>query len=170
MAATETTDLIEVLSQARLFRDVAMETIAHLLLDCEQLTVGAGEMLLSRNAPNGSIYVLLTGRVSVHLTAPDDEPASYIGFGECAGEMSVIDGNVVSADVIAMQETRVLRISQDALWAMVNISHAIARNLLYILSTRVRHGNELFVRNMRTQRASNRTPPNPAPASLPRSA
>lgn len=45
-----------------------------------------------------------------------------------------------------------MRISQDVLWAMVDISHAIARNLLYILSTRVRYGNELFIRNMRTQR------------------
>jgi diguanylate cyclase (GGDEF)-like protein len=145
-------DLIEILGQSRLFRDVPMDTIAHLLLDCEELTVRTDEVLLSRNAPNGSIYVILTGRVSVHLTDPDDEPASYIGFGECAGEMSVIDGNVVSADVIAREETRVLRISQDVLWAMVDISHAIARNLLYILSTRVRYGNELFIRNMRTQR------------------
>jgi len=154
MAATETTgtDLIEMLSESRLFRGVPMDTIAHLLLDCEQLAVGTGETLLSRDAPNGSIYVLLAGRVSVHLTAPDDEPASYIGVGECAGEMSVVDGNVVSADVIAEEETRVLRISQDALWAMVDISHAIARNLLYILSTRVRYGNELFIRNKRTQR------------------
>ena len=145
-------DLIEILGQSRLFRDVPLDTIAHLLLDCEELTVRTDEVLLSRNAPNGSIYVILTGRVSVHLTDPDDEPTSYIGFGECAGEMSVIDGNVVSADVIAREETRVLRISQDVLWAMVDISHAIARNLLYILSTRVRYGNELFIRNMRTQR------------------
>ena len=78
MAATETTgtDLIEMLSESRLFRGVPMDTIAHLLLDCEQLAVGTGETLLSRDAPNGSIYVLLAGRVSVHLTAPDDEPAS----------------------------------------------------------------------------------------------
>jgi len=155
MAASETTDtdLMEILGQSRFFRDVPMDAIAHLLPDCEQLTIAAGATLLSRNAPNGSIYIVLAGRVSVHLTAPDDEPASYIGVGDCAGEMSVIDGNLVSADVIADEETRVLRMSQDTLWAMVNICHAIARNLLYILSIRVRHGNDLFVRNMRTQRA-----------------
>ena len=151
-AETTGTDLIEMLSQSRLFRDVPMDAIAHLLLDCEQLTIDTGETLLSRNAPNGSIYVLLAGRVSVHLMAPDDEPAFYIGIGECAGEMSVVDGNVVSADVIAEEETCVLRVSQDVLWTMVEISHAIARNLLYILSTRVRHGNELLIRNKRTQR------------------
>lgn len=152
ISGTPDVDLIEVLSQSRLFRDVAIEEIEHLLQNCEQLTLDAGQTLLSRNTPNGSIYIIVAGRVSVHLTSPDDEPASYIGVGECAGEMSVIDGNVVSADVIADQPSRVLRISQDVLWAMVDVSLAIARNLLYILSTRVRYGNELFIRNMRTQR------------------
>ncbi len=125
ISGTPDVDLIEVLSQSRLFRDVAIDEIEHLLQNCEQLTLDAGQTLLSRNTPNGSIYIIVAGRVSVHLTSPDDEPASYIGVGECAGEMSVIDGNVVSADVIADQPSRVLRISQDVLWAMVE---RLARN------------------------------------------
>jgi diguanylate cyclase (GGDEF)-like protein len=83
---------------------------------------------------------------------PGDEPASRIEVGECAGEMSVIDGDTVSADVVADRSSVVLRIPRKALWAMVDVSHTIARNLLYILSTRMRYGNELIIRNMRTQR------------------
>lgn len=45
-----------------------------------------------------------------------------------------------------------LKISRVALWEMANASHAIARNLLYVLSSRMCYGNELIVRNMRTQR------------------
>ena len=67
-------------------------------------------------------------------------------------EMSVIDGDTTSAHVIADMPSEVLKISQDALWELVQASHAIARNLLYVLSTRMRYGNELIVRNMRTQR------------------
>ena len=145
-------ELIEVLCRARLFRDVARAEIERILPSCERLTLGAGQMLLSRNAPNGSIYVLVSGGLQVHLLNPDDEPATVVAVGECAGEMSVVDGNLVSADVVTDQQSEVLRISQETLWSLVNDSHAIARNLLYILSTRVRNGNELIIRNMHTQR------------------
>ena len=145
-------DLVEVLCRSRLFRDVARAEIERILPGCERLTLGAGQMLLSRNAPNDSIYVLVSGRLQVHLLNPDDEPATVVGVGECAGEMSVVDGNLVSADVVTDQQSEVLRVSQQTLWSLVNDSHAIARNLLYILSARVRNGNELLVRNMHTQR------------------
>jgi len=145
-------DLIDALSKSRLFRDVAVESIEHLLPNCERMTLEAGARLLARDAPNDSIYIVIAGRMCVHLTNAEDEPASYIGVGECAGEMSVIDGDTTSAHVIADTRSEVLKISQVALWELVEESHAIARNLLHVLSTRMRYGNELIVRNMRTQR------------------
>lgn len=144
--------LVEVLRQSRLFRDVALDEIAGLLASCERRTLGAGQTLLSRKAPNDSVYLLLAGLLRVHLTDPNDEPASRVGVGECAGEMSVVDGDTVSADVVADRASEVLRIPRKVLWAMVDVSHTIARNLLYILSTRMRYGNELIIRNMHTQR------------------
>lgn len=66
--------------------------------------------------------------------------------------MSVIDGDTTSAHVIADVASEVLKISQEALWELLQASYAIARNLLYVLSTRMRYGDELIVRNMRTQR------------------
>jgi diguanylate cyclase (GGDEF)-like protein len=154
---TEVTDrlddeLIDALSKSRLFRDVAIGSIEHLLPSCQRLRLAAGERLLARDAANDSIYIIISGRLRVHLTNAEDEPASYIGVGECAGEMSVIDGDTTSAHVIADVPSEVLKISQEALWGLVQVSHAIARNLLYVLSTRMRYGNELIVRNMRTQR------------------
>ena len=144
--------LVEVLHRSRLFRDIALAEIGHLLADCQRRPLAVGEPLLSRNAPNNSIYLLLAGSLQVHLLDPGDEPAFCIEVGECAGEMSVIDGDSVSADVVADQVSEVLRIPRNVLWAMVDVSHAIARNLLYILSTRVRDGNEVIVRNRHAQR------------------
>ncbi len=145
-------ELIEVIRRSRLFRDIAIDEVGPLLADCERGMLVAGQKLLSRNAPNDTIYLLLAGSLRVHLMDPADEPASRIEVGECAGEMSVIDGDTVSADVVADSASEVLRIPRTVLWAMVDISHTIARNLLYILSTRMRYGNELIIRNMRTQR------------------
>lgn len=151
-AAPADEELLAALSASRLFRDVALGSVAHLLLGCERLAVASGERLLARDAPNDSVYLIIAGRMRVHLTNAEDEPATYIGVGECAGEMSVIDGDTTSAHVIADSPSQVLKISQEVLWEMVQASHAIARNLLYVLSTRMRSGNELIVRNMRTQR------------------
>jgi diguanylate cyclase (GGDEF)-like protein len=152
ISGTPDAGLIEVLRRSRLFGGVAIDEIGGLLASCERRMLVAGQTLLSRNAPNDSIYLLLAGCLRVHLMDPGDEPASRIEVGECAGEMSVIDGDTVSADVVADEYSEVLRIPRNVLWAMVDVSHTIARNLLYILSTRMRYGNELIIRNMHTQR------------------
>ena len=63
-------ELIEVLCRARLFRDVARAEIERILPSCERLTLGAGQMLLSRNAPNDSIYAKLDSRSLAAVALP----------------------------------------------------------------------------------------------------
>jgi diguanylate cyclase (GGDEF)-like protein len=43
-------------------------------------------------------------------------------------------------------------IRQETLWALVNSSHGVARNLLYILSGRMRYDNEALVNSIKLQR------------------
>ncbi len=145
---------ILLLSRLQLFRNVDMENPAllKLLTQCEYRTLVTDEIILSTEAENHYLYILLKGRLVIQLAAHEDIPLATVEPGECVGEMSIIDSRVPSAQVRASEETLVLAIEQDILWRMVSVSHEIARNLLYIMSERVRYSNLVIADSLEMQR------------------
>lgn len=143
----------DALAKSRLFRNVDIELVDHLLQECAVRDLPAGEVLLARGeAPSEDIYVVMSGRVGVHLADTDSPSHTVIASGECVGEMSAIDGEPISATVTALESARLLAIPEPIVWSLVNTSHAVARNLLYILSRRMRHDNAAIVFGLERQR------------------
>jgi len=140
-----------VIEKSRLFHDISLESIEYLLNICQVIEFTPGKEILSPNKFNSCIYVLLTGRLSVHLGDPDSSPHIVFEAGDCVGEMSILDGKPVSAYVIAQEHSRLLMIHQEALWALINVSHGVARNILYILAGRVRYANEALINSAKIQ-------------------
>ncbi|MBE9559683.1 MAG: GGDEF domain-containing protein [Proteobacteria bacterium] len=142
------------LSRLQLFRNVDLDNAAllELLAQCEYQTLAKDEVILSTEAENHYLYILLKGRLVIQLNSSDDIPLATVEPGECVGEMSIIDSRVPSAQVSASEETQVLVIEQDILWRMVSVSHEIARNLLYIMSERVRYSNLVIADSLEMQR------------------
>ncbi len=142
------------LSRLQLFRNVDLDNPAliDLLDQCEYAVLAEGEVILSTEAENHYLYILLKGRLVIQLNEYDDIPLATVEPGECVGEMSIIDSRVPSAQVRASEETRVLVIEQEILWRMVSVSHEIARNLLYIMSERVRYSNLIIADSLEMQR------------------
>jgi diguanylate cyclase (GGDEF)-like protein len=136
MAAHDT----ELLSRLPLFRNVDLWTVRPLLERCEELEHPTGHVLIEPGRDNQHAYVLLRGRLTVHLL-PDQPPIATLERGECVGEMSFFGGHVASAYVLCSEPCRVLAIDEASFWDLINASHEIAINLLYILSRRVRTGN-----------------------------
>ena len=58
--------------------------------------------------------------------------------------MSIIEDRDPSAYVIGAEDSHLLVIHQSILWAMVDASHAFAKNLLVVLSERVRSHNRVI--------------------------
>jgi diguanylate cyclase (GGDEF)-like protein len=142
------------LSRLQLFRNVDLDDPAldKLLSTCAYKEMVVGETLLSPESENRYLYVIITGRLVIHLGPFDDVPLTTVEPGECVGEMSIIDSRVPSAQVSASEPTRVLEIDQETLWRMVSVSHEIARNLLYIMSERVRYSNLIIADSIEMQR------------------
>ena len=72
--------------------------------------------------------------------------------GDCVGEISILDGQPVSADVIAEESTVVLSVDRQQLWELIDASAAVARNLLRLLAGRGRHDDEVLGESSRLQR------------------
>jgi diguanylate cyclase (GGDEF)-like protein len=143
----------QALVAARLFRNVALESVEHLLRPCAVRDLREKETLLTQgDAPSREIFVVLRGRVSVHLAGAHAPSHTVIEAGECVGEMSAVDGEPISATVVALEHTRLLAIPEAVVWSLVNTSHAVACNLLYVLSRRMRHDNSVIVSGIDRQR------------------
>lgn len=128
-----------------LLAQVDVAAIAHLLDDCAHCVVAAGDTLIEPGAVHDCLYVVLRGELRVYLDGHDAPAHTVVGVGECVGEMSVINGQGASALVIAAEETELLVMPQAVMWALIERSHRFARNLLAILSGRIRMDNLALV-------------------------
>jgi diguanylate cyclase (GGDEF)-like protein len=133
------------IADGRLFRQTALESIEHLLENCERRDLAAGETLLAPAVANDRLFIVLAGELRVYLGGRDLPEHTVLGVGDCVGEMSLLDGEKPSAQVIAALDTTVLAIPHETVWAMIDSSHGLARNLLTILAGRVRHDNLTLV-------------------------
>ncbi len=118
---------------------------------CETRDLARGERLLTSGATNDALYVVLSGSLSVHVPGTGRAHVS-VGHGECVGELSLIDGFQVSADVIAEQDSTVVVVEREQLWRLVEATSQVARNLLRILAGRVRHDDRVLGESDRLQR------------------
>ncbi len=131
-----------------LFRDVEPQTVSDLLNQSTRMDIKAGELLLSPDRANDCVYIVLSGGLEVRLGSRDAQKVANITIGCCAGEMSLIESRDPSAWVFATEESHLMVFSHELLWRMVDRSHAFAKNLLVVLSERVRSDNEFIASSL----------------------
>ena len=139
-----------------LFRGMDGESISDLLPQCGRIDVKEGHVLLSPQRENHCVYVVLSGRLSVHLGSLDAPKIADLGPGSCAGEMSLIEDKDPSAFVVATEDSHLMVISHTLLWRMVDRSHTFCKNLLIVLSERVRSDNEYIASSLGVLRQAER--------------
>ncbi|MFO1324450.1 MAG: SpoIIE family protein phosphatase [Burkholderiales bacterium] len=137
-----------------LFRGAGSPAVIDAIRDCEIRTLPAGAMLLRPGEANDTLYVLLSGQLAAYLDgAMLPDTGIPIRAGESVGEMSAIDGKPVSAFVVALTEARVLSLPGALFWSRLGPLPGVTRNLLAVLSERMRRGNEVMLEAQRTQLA-----------------
>jgi diguanylate cyclase (GGDEF)-like protein len=139
-----------------LFRGIDGDGIADLLPQCGRIDIKAGEVLLSPQRENRCVYIVLSGRLTVHLGSLDAPKIADLGPGQCAGEMSLIEDKDPSAFVIATENSHLMVISHTLLWRLVDRSHTFCKNLLVVLSERVRSDNEYIASSLGVLRQAER--------------
>jgi diguanylate cyclase (GGDEF)-like protein len=136
------------LSGIELFRGVCPDDVQELLQKCDRCDLDTGDLLLSPGERNQNVYVVLSGELNVHVGSTDSAVLATMEVGACAGEMSIIEDRDPSAYVVASQPTHLLVIHKDVLWDLVDASHAFAKNLLVVLSERVRSHNHFIAESI----------------------
>ncbi len=151
--AEPTPATLQHLAELRLLEGTSEDVRRWLAGQCGVERHPAGRVLLSPGAHNATLYCILTGRVRLKLQPGDREILASLGPGDCFGEMSIIEGTAPSAFAIAHSECTLATLSGEVLWALIDRSHTVARNLLLVLSSRLRGDHRLIRTGRERQRA-----------------
>jgi diguanylate cyclase (GGDEF)-like protein len=133
-------------------RRASIESIRGLFEHCPIYLLNDGEILLSKGQSNQTMYMILSGRLRVHLDNTDSEPLAYLESGQTVGEISVIDDSPATAHVVAACRTRLLAVNEETFWRAVAASHEFATNLLLLLAQRMRDSNTTIAEGARVRR------------------
>ncbi len=108
-----------------------------------ELAYPRGSAIVSEDDPGDSLFIVRTGRVKVVLIADDGREVilGVLGPAEYFGELSLIDGQPRSANVIALEDATLLVLRREDFRARVEASPAVAWALLTELSRRLRQAD-----------------------------
>lgn len=99
---------------------------------CAYRRVAAGDVLLARYGVGSAVLFILTGRVRVvHRFGREDEVTiATVAAGETIGEISAVDGGVVSASIVAELDCVVAVLPNEAFRALIARRGEVALALL----------------------------------------
>jgi diguanylate cyclase (GGDEF)-like protein len=129
---------VDELRELELLRFVSPESIEGIIDSCSVQDLKKNDVLLDLGQSNRHLFLILSGRMRVHMEDVGQAPVAVLGRGEAIGELSLIDHRGACAIVVADTDARLLVIEEDLLWSLVQVSHAAACNLLKILTRRLR--------------------------------
>ena len=134
----------------QLFRDSADAQLAASLAGCAIVRVAQGARVAE--SAKARLYIVLRGALEVEADTRSgmaDGTVSKILPGESVGEQSVLDEAANLAAVTALEESDLLVIDGELVWKLIDQSHGLARNLLRLLSFRIRAANALLRRRQK---------------------
>jgi CRP/FNR family cyclic AMP-dependent transcriptional regulator len=97
--------------------------------------VAAGTVVTKVGEPGDSFFIIIDGAVTVRTPVGT---GSQLQPGDFFGEMSLLDGEVRSATIVATTDLRLLIVDRSHFWRLLNEAPDLVRGMLTILSRRVR--------------------------------
>lgn len=130
------------LTRLQLFAGESPTAIEWIRESAWERSLEGNDVLLESGHENRSLFFVLSGSLRIELAAEHRAFVTYVNEGDCVGELSVLDGKPTTARVVAAEKSRILILDREDLWRLINTSHYVARNLLYMLSNRIRKDDE----------------------------
>jgi CRP/FNR family cyclic AMP-dependent transcriptional regulator len=153
--------LLKILSDATVTRGLEPADLEQLLQQATVDIVPQGRIVLAEGQHSDALYMVLSGCLKVmFLTANRknyanrvrDIPLNTLSPGDCFGEYSLIDSEPVSASVVAVEPSLLLKITKTTFDATLaandRLAKIIYRNLLHILVRRLRKKDQALDLNL----------------------
>jgi predicted acylesterase/phospholipase RssA len=109
-----------------LFAALDADARAAIESESEWVSLQSGDVLFREGDEGDSLFVLISGRLRVLVSGPDGAGAlvAEIGRGETIGEMALLTGDRRSATVMAVRDSRLVRLTRSGFERLVTRSPA----------------------------------------------
>ncbi len=147
---------VHTLAQQFLFEGERIELLEWLLAHCQLQHAAIGTVLLNPKQAADQVFLILKGEVEVRVGRHGSQCIATLSDGQCLGEMSVIEGVPPSAKVVVSGACTLIAIEGGAFRTLLDDSQVVPRNLLRLLSRRLRYDNLLVRQSLESQAQSER--------------
>jgi CRP/FNR family transcriptional regulator, cyclic AMP receptor protein len=138
-------DTRHLLSDIKLFEGLTITQLDWMAKHAHRRIFTAGMNIMTIEQPGEVVYIILHGTVKIHIEQGErDVILSVLGSGDILGEMSLIDSVGRSASVITLEDSLMLWMDKTTFNYMLDNFPPVARNLVKILSARVRLSDQVI--------------------------
>jgi len=130
---------ISLLKKTPIFARTSDASLASMVKSAVKKSVPAGTKIVEEGQGGVGFYLILSGRAEV---IQGGKKLAEFSQGNFFGELTVIDGAPRTADVVAIEDTQVLVITQWAMRSIINSHPEIAQSMLEELARRLRATDE----------------------------
>ena len=145
MTDIRTHDTRNLLSYIQLFEGMTPTQLDWVSQHAHRRVFEAGRNVMTIEQPGEAVYIILHGTVKIHIEQGErDVILAILGAGDMLGEMSLIDSVGRSASGVTLENTLMLWMDKTTFNYMLDNFPPVARNLVKILSARVRLSDQLI--------------------------
>jgi len=128
------------LASIPMFSDLSPENLVTMARMVQYRRYPKGSFIVNQHEVGTCMYLLASGRVKVSLASPEGKELvlSYLEAPAHFGEMSLVDSQTRSADVIATTDVELFALDGKDLSAAVQLQPRLALSLIATLSRRLR--------------------------------
>jgi NTE family protein len=137
-------ELHERLKSFALLENVGDAALRNLLAEANWFALPGGTLLERDGENNAALFLVVTGSLGVFVSDEQGQRqlVAHVPAGETVGEMSLIAGSSNhSAQLVALRDTELLRISPDGFEALIARHPRVMMNLMQILVKRLKDAN-----------------------------
>ena len=137
-------ELLERLKSFALLENVGDAALRNLLSEANWFALPGGQLLERGGENNAALFLVITGSLGVFVADEQGQRhmVSHVPAGETVGEMSLIQpSSNHSAQLVALRDTELLRISPDGFEALIGRHPRVMMNLMQMLVKRLKEAN-----------------------------
>lgn len=105
-----------------------------MILNGSKLEVPVGYKLITKGQPVDSLFIVLSGQLSVYADNSQGESIAKLEAGEIVGEMSFLESRPPSVSVVVTQPSMVYHVSRDMISTRMATNPEFRSNFYYALA------------------------------------
>jgi CRP/FNR family cyclic AMP-dependent transcriptional regulator len=139
LQAKQSENVLGMLEKTSLWSGLSKQDLKSIAKLSKERTYDPGETIVRKGEGGVGFYLILEGAVEIKS---DGKTLSKLGPGQFFGEMSVLDNQPRSADVVVVEPTKCLTLSAWSFNAMISENPKIALRMLQEFVRRLRNTNK----------------------------